>query len=497
MLRFKSLLALLPILTVLIAALAAPQQAYAVEKYAAIVVDANTGETLFARHADAARFPASLTKMMTLYILFEELDAGRMTLSTKLNVSANAAAQAPSKLGVRAGSTIKVEDAIQAMTTKSANDVAVVVAENVGGSVSGFASRMNRTARALGMRSSTWRNPNGLPNAAQHTTARDLVKLAQALQSDFPAYYPYFGVRTFTYRGTRYRNHNRLLGSVEGVDGIKTGYTNASGFNLVTNVRRDGRHIIAVVMGGKTASSRDAHMRDLIATYLPEATRGSRSAPALVADAATEETVDESVPVADARTPRARPAQEETTAVLAYAAAAPVPDLVSAAMAAAPTPTPRPDQEQGDISDSSDDPAVDPIADRIEAASDVAELAIDLPETGDPLARLTEMARIRAGDQEIVAVASTETRDSASSEAGWNIQIGAVPTLDGAQDLLAHAQSEMGPVLASLHPLTQPVDRNGQTLYRARFAGFSGKQEARDTCAKLERQSIDCLAVPN
>jgi D-alanyl-D-alanine carboxypeptidase len=249
-------------------------------------------------------------------------------------------------------------------------------------------------------------------------------------------------------------------------------------------------------MGGKTASSRDAHMRDLIATYLPEASRGNRPAPALVAGAAADD-ADESAQVADARTPRARPAQEEASAVLAYAAASPMPDLVSAAMAAAPTPSPRPDQEQGDISDGADNPALDPIADRIEAASEVAELAIDLAETGDPLARLTEMARIRAGDQEIVAVASTETSDSAASEAGWNIQIGAVPTLDGAQDLLAHAQTEMGPVLASLHPLTQQIDRNGQTLYRARFAGFSGKEEARDTCAKLERQSIDCLAVPN
>jgi D-alanyl-D-alanine carboxypeptidase len=489
----KSPLNLLPVVIALLSLLAVAQPASANEKYAAMVVDANTGQTLFARNADARRYPASLTKMMTLYAVFEELDAGRLGLRTQLSVSANAAAQPPSELGLRAGASIKVEDAIQALTTKSANDVAVVVAEHIGGSVSGFAARMNRTARALGMNSTTFRNPHGLPDSGQVTTARDLVKLAQALQDRFPTYYSYFSVRSFTYRGTRYRNHNRLLGSVEGVDGIKTGYIRASGFNLVTNVKRDGRHIIAVVMGGKTAASRDAHMRDLIATYLPQARRGRRSTPLLIVDSG-----EVGMQTAEARLPRARPV-EQSAAVLAYASAAPTRDLVTAAMAA-PAPTPRPDPEQGDVSEGSENQATeDPIAARIETATEIAALAADPPaaKPQDSIARLTELARVRAGDQDIVAAPPIAAAATQSGEAGWHIQIAAVPTLEGAEALLEQAQADMGPVLASLQPLTQEVDRDGTTLYRARFAGFSGKEEARATCAKLERQSIDCLAVPN
>src|SRR6185436_19303670 len=184
-------------------------------KYAAIVVDAVSGKTLYARNGDAQRHPASLTKMMTLYILFEELDAGRIKLTTALSVSPTAAAQAPSKLGLKAGSSIKVEDAILGIVTKSANDAAWVVGENIGGSIPDFVQRMNKTARALGMNSTTFYNPNGLPDPRQVTTARDLSRLGLALQDRFPSYYKYFGTRTFTYHGKRIRNHNRLLGSVQ------------------------------------------------------------------------------------------------------------------------------------------------------------------------------------------------------------------------------------------------------------------------------------------
>ena len=310
-LRSRSLcLRFLPVLVAfLVLSACAPAPVAANEKYAAIVVDANTGETLFARHAESRRYPASLTKMMTLYVLFEELEAGRLNLDSGLSVSANAQRQAPSKLGVKAGSTIKVEQAILALVTKSANDVAVVVAENVGGSVSGFAGRMNRAAKALGMDSTTFRNPHGLPDNGQYTTARDLVRLARALQDRFPSYYKYFGERSFTYKGTRYRNHNRLLGNVTGVDGIKTGYIRASGFNLVTNVRRDGRHVIAVVMGGRTASSRDAHMRELIAQYLPKASRNRSAAPLLVASSGAADAA-----LAAARLPRSRPQEDAVSA---------------------------------------------------------------------------------------------------------------------------------------------------------------------------------------
>jgi D-alanyl-D-alanine carboxypeptidase len=423
--------------------------------------------------------------MMTLYILFEELDAGRVSLNSKFSVSKNAAAQAPSKIGVKAGGTLKVEDAILALVTKSANDVAVVVAENVGGSVSKFAERMTRTARKLGMKSTTFRNPHGLPNNGQVTTARDLVLLASALQDRFPTYYKYFGTRSFAYKGKRYRNHNRLLGSVTGVDGIKTGYIRASGFNLVTNVKRDGRHIIAVVMGGKTGASRDAHMRELIAEHLPKAKRGSRTTPLLIVDSGEAGIAM----VAAARLPRARPASDSVSA-LGYASSEPPRDIVAAAMA---EPAVKEDAAAGE-------PA-DPIAQRITVATEVAALA--LPEDAktqgeDPIARLTEVARARAGVKDLVAgTPEPRAAEPESAEAGWHIQIGAVPTEQGAQALIEKAQGSMGQVLASLKPLTIEVERDGETLYRARFAGFADKDEARATCAKLKSKSFACLAVPN
>src|SRR5919112_2146144 len=223
--------------------------------YAAMVVDAKTGRILHAQNEDALRHPASITKVMTLYLLFEQLERGKVSLSTRFRVSANAARQAPSKLGLDPGETIEVEDAIKALVTKSANDVAVVVAENLAGSEEAFAEQMTRKARALGMSRTIYRNASGLPDPEQVTTARDLTILARAIQDRFPKYYRYFQTRVFNYAGHAIRNHNNLLGRVEGVDGIKTGYTRASGFNLMTSARTDDQHIVAVVLGGRSGGS--------------------------------------------------------------------------------------------------------------------------------------------------------------------------------------------------------------------------------------------------
>ncbi|QRG05331.1 D-alanyl-D-alanine carboxypeptidase [Xanthobacter dioxanivorans] len=254
----------------------------------AIIVDANTGKVLYEDNADALRHPASVTKIMTLYLLFEQLEAGALKLDSPLDVSAKAASQQPSKLGVRPGSTIEVEDAIKALVTRSANDVAVVIAENLGGSESDFADMMTRKARALGMSRTVFRNASGLPNPNQVTTARDLSILGRAIQDRFPKQYKYFSTRTFYYRGQAIGNHNRLLGRIEGVDGIKTGYTQASGFNLVTSVKRDGRFLVGVVLGGSSAGSRDARMTSLISQNLSVAYAGMRTAPRVteVAEAA-------------------------------------------------------------------------------------------------------------------------------------------------------------------------------------------------------------------
>ena len=241
------------------------------EKYAAIVVDANTGRVLYDRNASQPRYPASLTKMMTLYMLFEAIDEGRMGFDSAIPVSAYAARKPPSKIGFRAGQAIDARSAILALCVRSANDVAAAVAEHLGGSEERFAAMMTAKARTLGMRSTTFRNASGLPDDGQRTTAHDMAILALALRKRFPHHYHFFSNREFAYAGKTIRGHNDLLGRVPGVDGLKTGYIRASGFNLATSAGRGGRRIVAVVMGGKSAASRNAHMEELIDMYLPRA----------------------------------------------------------------------------------------------------------------------------------------------------------------------------------------------------------------------------------
>src|SRR5262245_63134895 len=252
---------------------------------ASIVVDANSGAVLHASNPDAQRHPASLTKIMTLYLLFERLEAGKLKLDSPLKVSAHAEDQAPTKLGLEDGESIKVEDAIKGMVTRSANDAAVVVAEALAGSEEEFAKLMTRKAQALGMTKTVYKNASGLPNDAQVTTARDQAILGRAIQERFPNHYKYFKTQSFVFRGQTIGNHNRLLGKVEGVDGIKTGYTHASGFNLVTSMRREKRHVVAVVLGGSSASSRDARMRELLSQHVASAST-KRTAPTIAEAAA-------------------------------------------------------------------------------------------------------------------------------------------------------------------------------------------------------------------
>jgi D-alanyl-D-alanine carboxypeptidase len=322
--------------------------------YAAIVVDSKSGSTLHQSSPDSPRHPASLTKIMTLYMLFERLEAGKMKLDTPMDVSAEASRQAPTKLGLRPGQSLLVEEAIKGLVTKSANDAAVVVAEALAGSEEEFARQMTRKARALGMSNTLYRNASGLPDPEQVTTARDQARLGQAIQERFPHYYRYFSTSSFTYRGNAMRNHNKLLGRVQGVDGIKTGYTRASGFNLVTSVRRSDRHIIAVVLGGRSGASRDARMRSLIedtimeasvkrtTTRIAEAPAAAPSAPAAplsIAAPAAAPVAIPAAPVVAAAGPVAAPAPAVPAAPAPakskLAAAASVPVTLSAPKAAA------------------------------------------------------------------------------------------------------------------------------------------------------------------
>src|SRR5215216_535606 len=321
--------------------------------FSSIIVDGNSGATLQANNPDASRHPASLTKIMTLYLLFERLDAGTMKLDTEMEVSGRASEQAPTKLGLKPGQTIKVEDAIKGLVTRSANDAAVVIAEAIGGDEDGFAKLMTRKARALGMTKTVYRNASGLPNDEQITTARDQATLGRAIQDRFPRYYRYFSTTSFAYRGQSIRNHNRLLGNVEGVDGIKTGYTRASGFNLVTSMRRGNRHLVGVVLGGRSGGSRDATMRNLLAENLEKAAT-KRTVAAITERNPADGTVD----VAEAET-ASRPAETaQSASALAAAepghAAMPVtrsiapakPSLMAAAAAALPPPPAKVEQNK-------------------------------------------------------------------------------------------------------------------------------------------------------
>ena len=247
---------------VLLSLVVLPNSAFA--RYAAIVLDADTGRILHAANPDTRNYPASLTKMMTLYLVFDALESGRLKLNQRLPVSTRAAGMTPSKLGVKRGETITVETVILALVTKSANDAAVVVAEYLGGTEAKFARLMTKKARAIGMRRTSFRNASGLPNRRQLSTARDMAVLANRLVQDFPQQYRYFSRQRYTFRGKELKNHNTLLRTYPGTDGIKTGYIRASGFNLAASVTRNGRRLIGVVFGGRSAKSRDRHMAKLL-----------------------------------------------------------------------------------------------------------------------------------------------------------------------------------------------------------------------------------------
>jgi D-alanyl-D-alanine carboxypeptidase len=269
--RRTSALWVLAVAALLLLGSASSEEARSKERYAAILVDNISGQILAAENADAYRHPASLVKIMTLYMLFEELELGTLTLQSKLKVSAAASRQPPSKAGLKTGQSILVADAIKLLVTKSANDVAVVVAENIAGSEAAFAMLMTQKAVDLGMRRTTFRNASGLPDPKQVTTARDLAVLSRRIIKDYPRYFGFFALEFFTYRGKRHRNHNGLLFSYEGTDGIKTGYIRASGFNIAVSARQGKKHLLAIVMGGKSPKERNAKATALLDYGFPRA----------------------------------------------------------------------------------------------------------------------------------------------------------------------------------------------------------------------------------
>src|SRR3954463_1496557 len=316
-------------------------------QFSSIIVDGNSGAVLSSNNPDGIRRPASLTKIMTLYLLFERLDAGKMKLETEMEVSEHASEQAPTKLGLKPGQTLKVADAIKGLVTRSANDAAVVIAEAIAGDEDEFAKLMTRKARALGMSKTTYRNASGLPNDEQLTTARDQATLGRAIQDRYPRYYRYFATTVFNYRGQSIRNHNRLLGNVEGIDGIKTGYTRASGFNLVSSMRRGNRHLIGVVLGGRSGGSRDATMRNLLAENLEKGAT-KRTVAAITERNPAEGAVDvaEAPPADTAQAGALASAEPAAAAMPTTRSIAPAkPSLLAAAAAALPPPAAKVEQQ--------------------------------------------------------------------------------------------------------------------------------------------------------
>lgn len=453
--------------------LATIPSAQAAAKFAAITIDAHSGRVIFARNADALRYPASLTKIMTLYLVFQDLQAGRIKIGSRLRVSRHAASMQPSKLGLKPGSTIKVRDAIKALVTKSANDVAATVAENLAGSEAAFAKRMTRTARALGMSRTTFANASGLPNRRQRTTARDMATLGLRIQKDFPQYYSYFRTRVFKYKGRRYGNHNRLLGRFKGVDGIKTGYTRASGFNLTSSVRRKGRHVIGVVMGGKSGRSRNRYMTGILKTALKKVPYRKRTRIASTAGkppgrkAHRVAALKKKKAVIKPRVLAANGQSDSRVRVLSAngAAASNVRARMKRLIAPQPAlPTPV------DASGKSD-------------RADITRLNDDRPQ-----AESTPTKRVR------VATPPQKARTGMARGKTWQIQIGAYKSAGDALSGLTKAKNTGLKALRGKKALTMIVDSKGSKLYRARFAGFSRKQ-AKRTCKSLSRRSFGCLAI--
>ncbi len=436
---------------------ASVQQASANPKYSGIVIDAKTGKILYSDDPDGLRYPASLTKMMTLYLTFEALSAGRISLDSKVPVSANASKEPPSKLGVRAGGSVTVEQAIKALVTRSANDMATALGEFIGGSEDRFARMMTNKARALGMTRTTYRNAHGLPNTAQMTTARDQARLGIALRQHYPQYYHYFSTRSFQFGKQTIGNHNRLLGSVAGVDGIKTGYIRAAGFNLVTSVQIDGRSIVGVVIGGTSGASRDAQMRKLVKTYLPKASRGANSN--LIANTPS---ADVGPAVASANTAASRMALPND----------------------GPLPQTRYENEVASAS------AFAPTSSRAAVQAMEAATRPSAPVPA-PMVPPAEVAQARqAAAVEVDEVTTSSTRQAT----GWVIQIGASPDKNSAMALLESAQDKGGKVLNSATPFTVAFNKDGSQLYRARFGGFSDQSKAVNACNALKKKGISCWA---
>jgi D-alanyl-D-alanine carboxypeptidase len=521
--------------------------AWAGGAHSLFIMDANTGATLTDIEGNDPRYPASLTKMMTLYLAFEAIENGRATMKTPIKISLAATHAAPSKLDLAVGDDLSLEDAVMALITKSANDVAIAVAEHLGGSEANFAKLMTAKARELGMKSTTFKNASGLPNSEQTTTARDMTTLGVRLYDDFPRYFPLFSTRSHNYNGSTFRNHNTLMLQMPGINGIKTGYTHASGFNLVSSLQHDGRHLIGAIFGGQTAGSRNAQMRVALNRALAKAATAKTRKPVLMAKAEAKAAADAAkktkTVVAAAKSAQVpAPVQVASTAAVpsapalkidlakvrptsvatappqapAFAQASTTPriaDIVRNRLAKTPAATVEtPDAvampvnepalrqpssfetQMAGLARNIQPPAVSNLSPAVVAAPPAPVASVRPPSSlGAQLAELTAPPSKMATPSYRLQGPDAATPPAPAAPLGFVIQIGAFASPAEADKKLASVANQV-PNLAGHKPMRQTVTAGDKTLYRARFTGFD-QQSAQAACAELNRIAINCLAL--
>jgi D-alanyl-D-alanine carboxypeptidase len=490
--------------------------AHASDKHAALLIDVNSGQVLYQSAADAPRHPASLAKLMTLYLVFERLEQGKLDYQTKLKVSAHASAAAPSKLDLEAGDEISVIDAIKALVTKSANDVAVAFAEHLAGSEERFARLMTDKARQIGMAATTFRNASGLPDDEQVTTARDMATLALRLMDEFPKLYPLFATRTFTYKAETFRNHNSLLFHYQGTDGLKTGYTRASGFNLVASVRRGRKHVLGVVFGGSTAAARNTTMRAIINNGLAKAAATETRRRTVVAAAPPAAKATNVRPSAGTEP---RPALKSSPAVAEAAAPSPITASATRIELAQVRPVPIGRNPPAQVEAATAGPAPTSIAALIErslrqdappAANELTSSATSnataltaVPSHAPAPTLLSPPRLVRGAPASTLAEQAVnlrrdaplhETAPAATLAGGMTIQIGAFQSADEAERRLAWVRQRATAVIGQHAAVTQPVKQGDKLFYRARFAGFDGAAAA-SACKELRALKVECLIL--
>jgi D-alanyl-D-alanine carboxypeptidase (penicillin-binding protein 5/6) len=455
-------------------------------RYAAIVIDAATGEVLFARNADSRRYPASLTKMMTLYLTFEALSQGKAHLNDVLTISPRAASQPPSKLGLAAGQTITLDDAMRATAVRSANDMALAIGEHIGGSEARFTNLMTLKAEQLGMTQTRYVTANGLPDARQLTSARDQAILARAIMRDFPQYYSYFGLHDWAYNGRNYRNTNGLLPTGHGYDGMKTGYTNASGYNLAASAVRDGRRLITIVLGGRSTASRNAHVAELMDTGFEVERRRSQGERIQVAQTFFEQrgfgvgSISADAPIAYASASEDEDAIGAESTAVAYAAA---PGPVALPTRVAPTPSERAASQRaaataqavGQAAAASTSPR---------APHNVTASLNGAPSTAAVAPSTTPR---RATPPPAREPARAATRPPAGR---WAVQVGAFREEKVATDWLTEINRRFRTQFAT-------AERNVQTAgdwYRSRFVGLT-ETGAKSACEALAERRVTCMVI--